>query len=134
MTITIRIVDGPLQDAISCCGPNALIEATTAIGATITFEGIVRAFEGERQIRALDYEAYEPMASQTLAGLAQDILDKHGLNSILIEHSRGQVPVGGRSFRFVVQSAHRKEALAATEDFINRMKCDVPIWKSPIYA
>ena len=134
MSVAIHIVDGPLQNAANCGAQNSLAQTATNIGATLVFEGVVRALEGARQIRALDYEAYEPMASRTLAELAQDILAKHGLISIMVEHSRGQVSVGERSFRLIVQSAHRKEALVATDEFIDRMKRDVPIWKSPIYS
>ena len=134
MSVAIHIIDGPLQDATNYGAQISLTQTATNIGATLVFEGVVRALEGARHIRALEYEAYEPMASRTLAGLAQDILAKLGLISITVEHSCGQVSVGERSFRLSVQSAHRKEALAATDEFITRMKCDVPIWKSPVYS
>jgi molybdopterin synthase catalytic subunit len=40
---------------------------------------------------------------------------------------------GGQcSFRLQVASAHRAEALAAMTEFIDRLKRDVPIWKSPV--
>ena len=106
---------------------------TQAIGATVVFEGIVRTDEAGRAIRALSYEAYEPMATNSLTELARDILSKHALIAITVEHSRGEVAVGERSFRLTIDSAHRKEALAAMDEFIDRMKRDVPIWKSPIY-
>lgn len=106
---------------------------THAIGATVVFEGIVRTDEAGRAIRALSYEAYEPMATNSLTELARDILSKHGLIAITVEHSRGEVAAGERSFRLTIDSAHRKEALAAMDEFIDRMKRDVPIWKSPIY-
>jgi molybdopterin synthase catalytic subunit len=92
----------------------------------------VRAAEGDLTIRALDYEAYEPMASNMLTELGREMLAKHGLVSIMVEHSRGEVPVGQRSFRLTVHAMHRAEALAATGEFIDRMKRDVPIWKSPL--
>ncbi len=134
MNVAVHIVDGPLQDAIKCRGANELAQRTTNVGATIVFEGVVRALEGERRLDALEYQAYEPMASQILTALARDILAKHGLISITVEHSRGRVAVGERSFRLAVHSAHRKEGLAATDEFIDRMKCDVPIWKLPVYS
>ena len=103
------------------------------VGATVVFEGIVRTDEAGRAIRALSYEAYEPMTTNSLTELARDILSKHGLIAITVEHSRGEVAAGERSFRLTIDSAHRKEALAAMDEFIDRMKRDVPIWKSPIY-
>ena len=112
---------------------NISAPATEQVGATLVFEGIVRANEQGRAIRALSYEAYEPMATNALTELARDILHKHALIAITVEHSRGEVLAGERSFRLAIDSAHRKEALAAMDEFIDRMKRDVPIWKSPIY-
>ena len=112
---------------------NISAPAIEQVGATLVFEGIVRANEQGRAIRALSYEAYEPMATNSLTQLANDILSKHALIAITVEHSRGEVLAGERSFRLTVDSAHRKEALAAMDEFIDRMKRDIPIWKSPIY-
>ena len=112
---------------------NISAPAIEQVGATLVFEGIVRANEQGRAIRALSYEAYEPMATNSLTDLARDILCKHALIAITVEHSRGEVLAGERSFRLAIDSAHRKEALAAMDEFIDRMKRDVPIWKSPIY-
>ena len=132
MSVLVRISDGALS---SQSLPHVLspAPATEQVGATLVFEGIVRANEQGRVIRALSYEAYEPMATNSLTELARDILSKHGLIAITVEHSRGEVAVGERSFRLIIDSAHRKEALAAMDEFIDRMKRDVPIWKSPIY-
>ena len=112
---------------------NISAPTTEQVGATLVFEGIVRANEQGRAIRALSYEAYEPMATNALTDLARDILYKHALIAITVEHSRGEVLAGERSFRLALDSPHRKEALAAMDEFIDRMKRDVPIWKSPIY-
>ena len=132
MSVLVRISDGALSSQRL---PHVLNPAPTTeqVGATLVFEGIVRANEQGRAIRALSYEAYEPMATNSLTQLANDILSKHALIAITVEHSRGEVLAGERSFRLTVDSAHRKEALAAMDEFIDRMKRDVPIWKSPIY-
>ena len=131
MSVLISISQGPLSSDRLL----ALLSASAAhaVGATVVFEGIVRANEQGRTIRALSYEAYEPMATNSLTQLANDILSKHALIAITVEHSRGEVAAGERSFRLTIDSAHRKEALAAMDEFIDRMKRDVPIWKTAIY-
>jgi molybdopterin synthase catalytic subunit len=126
MSIEVTIFDGPLP-------PQRRRDAGGA-GAIICFEGIVRPREDGRPIAALDYDAYEPMASRMLRELAAAMLSEHRLFAIRIEHSRGRVPVGQCSFRLAVASRHRKEGLAAMDAFIDRMKQDVPIWKKPVYA
>lgn len=45
----------------------------------------------------------------------------------------GTVPVGEASVVITIASAHRKEAIAATELAIDELKRTVPIWKKEIY-
>lgn len=128
MSVRVRIMDGAL-------GPPRPAQALDAeFGAVLSFDGIVRAGEDGRTIRALAYEAYEPMASNILEEVARAMIAAHGVISVDVEHSRGEVPVGGCSFRITVHARHRAEAIAALGDFIDRMKRDVPIWKSPVWA
>ncbi|MCH8271086.1 MAG: molybdenum cofactor biosynthesis protein MoaE [Planctomycetes bacterium] len=94
------------------------------------FEGIVRAEEDGQRIDALIYTAYEPMATMELTKLAQDVCARHGLARMRVQHSRGRVRIGEVSFRLTIGSPHRKQALAAMDEFIDRMKHDVPIWKA----
>ena len=127
MSATVRIIDGVIGD------PAPVLSPAAQFGAAIVFDGVVRSDEGGRTIRALAYEVYEPMASNMLAELGREILAQHGLVAIMVEHSRGEVPVGQRSFRLTVHALHRAEALAAVGEFIDRMKRDVPIWKTALH-
>src|SRR5512140_1261976 len=121
MSVSVSILDGPLP-------PWRPPGTEPGVGAVVLFEGVVREGEGGGVIEALDYEAYEPMARMELARLAGEVLERHGLSGVVVEHSRGRVPVGECSFRLVVTAGHRKEALAAADEFIDRLKRDVPIW------
>jgi molybdopterin synthase catalytic subunit len=123
--ISVRIVEGPLPASDAFAPP-------PGAGALLVFEGVVRPFEDDSPITALDYEAYEPMASMQLQRLAEDVVDKHELGALHAAHSTGRVPAGACSFRLHVAAAHRAEALAAMTEFIDRLKRDVPIWKSPV--
>lgn len=124
MSIDAKVIEGPLPRELEAAGA----------GAVLTFEGIVRPLEDARPLRALRYEAYEPMASRELARLAAETVARHGLLALAVHHSRGRVPVGECSLRLVIRSAHRAEALAAAAEFIDRLKRDVPIWKHPEWA
>jgi molybdopterin synthase catalytic subunit len=127
MSIEINIHDGPLPVV------SETWDRIDGIGALITFEGIVRPIEDGRHLFALDYEAYEPMASQQLRRLADDLFARHRLQGVYVEHSVGRVPVGAVSFRLRIASRHRKEGLAGMDEFIDRMKQDIPIWKTAIW-
>jgi molybdopterin synthase catalytic subunit len=123
MSVHVHIIDGPVP-------ADAGIELSAGAGAAVTFDGVVRPREGDRAIDALHYTAYEPMATSELTRLAGEMVHKHGLLTLAIWHSRGRVGAGEVSMRVVIHSRHRAEALAAMGEFIDRLKRDVPIWKS----
>jgi len=127
MNIDVQIIDGPLA-------AQPTLPQVEHAGAITCFDGIVRPTENNRPLHALDYEAYEPMASRMLRDLAQKLIDEFNLLAVHVQHSRGRVPVGTCSFRLIIASRHRKEGLAAADAFIDRLKQDVPIWKTPVYA
>lgn len=122
MGVTVRLTEGALDEW-------AVNAPTSGAGARLVFEGIVRPQEDGEAIKGLEYEAYRPMAEQQLASIGIQLVEAHGLIGMDIEHSTGFVPNFGCSFRLIVESAHRKEGLAAMDAFIDRLKTDVPIWK-----
>ena len=126
MKIEVQVVDGPLAEAP--------VWEHAGAGAVVCFEGVVRPDEQGRRIDALDYEIYEPMTSTMLRRLAEEVVERFGLVALHVEHSCGRIRAGECSFRLRIASAHRAEALAATEQFIDRMKKHVPIWKTPAPA
>ncbi|MBL4809443.1 MAG: molybdenum cofactor biosynthesis protein MoaE [Phycisphaerales bacterium] len=123
MSVQIRLTQGPLAT-----WPDT--PYAQGSGARIVFDGVVRPTEDGEKIQGLHYEAYRPMAEQQLEIIGQELLETHGLIAMDIEHSIGLVPNYKCSFRLVIDSKHRKEGLAAMDEFINRLKQDVPIWKS----
>ena len=144
------VVDGPLRPeaehaALLTGGWSpahrvAGASAPGAVGAALRFEGIVRRGEPseahggeERELLALDYQTYDPMAERELCALARRVAGEHALSSLVVFHSRGRVAVGEVSFVLIVESAHRAEAIAAVSAFIDRLKEDVPIWKKAVW-
>lgn len=113
--------------------PRAAGAPESEIGARVVFEGLVRATENDRTLAALDYEAYEPMTTRGLQKLALE-LGQAQMLAVTVEHSLGRVPVGQCSFRLTVCAVHRKEALAFMDAFIDRMKQEVPLWKTCVHA
>ncbi len=124
--VEAAVLDGPLPR-------NRPPHESPGSGAVIRFEGVVRPLEEERLIAGLHYETYDPMAERTLAELAREVARRHGLLSIDVLHSRGFVGVGECSFLLDVGAPHRKEAMAAMDDFIATMKEDIPIWKRAVH-
>ena len=123
-TTDVTIVDGPIAAAPIARWPGA--------GAIVVFEGLVRGSEAGREIDALTYESYDPMAENMLRRIGDEVIAKHALTGLIVVHSRGRVRVGECSLRVTAGAPHRREALDATAEFIDRLKKDVPIWKSVV--
>lgn len=101
-----------------------------AAGAIVEFYGVVRGQEKDRKIEALHYEAYEEMARKQFEKIIAELNALHPVHSVAIMHRVGAVPVGQPSLHVRVRSTHRAEAFAFASQLIDRMKQDVPIWKS----
>ena len=98
-------------------------------GAVVVFHGTVRNRTGERVVEHLEYEAYEPMALKQMAAVAAAVKADHEISEIACTHRVGRLAIGEDAMVVAVSAPHRKAALDATEDFIARLKQDVPIWK-----
>lgn len=98
-------------------------------GAELLFHGRVRSGEGDREIQALGYEAYEGMARTELRTLAEETRSRFDLLDLVCWHRLGDVPVGEPSLRVVVRARHRQEAIRALDWLVVELKRRVPIWK-----
>ena len=100
------------------------------VGACVEFRGIVRELENGCALSGLGYEAHESMARAQLGRIFCELAVEHPVDAVLFIHRLGWVPVGEASMFVRVLAAHRGKALAFCGAAIDRMKQDVPIWKS----
>ena len=98
-------------------------------GANVLFVGTARALTNGRPAVALEFEAHEPMAGPELERLCRVAVEKFGLVACAVEHRLGRVPVGEASVAVAASAPHRREAFAAAEWLMERIKREVPIWK-----
>lgn len=101
------------------------------IGAVVTFLGVVRELEGEKNITAIDYEAFEKMALHQFEKIFDEIERRWPVEGIRLVHRIGTVPVNEPSLWVEVATPHRAEAFQACQYLIDEMKKVVPIWKRP---
>jgi molybdopterin synthase catalytic subunit/molybdopterin converting factor small subunit len=102
-------------------------------GAIVHFEGVVRNNTKGRRTKYLDYECYEQMAIDVIAGLGRDIASTHAIGRIGMVHRLGRMEIGETSVAIVVSAPHRKAAFEAALEGINRLKRTVPIWKKEYF-
>ena len=106
---------------------------TEDAGAIATFIGTTRRHSRGRTVIHLDYEAYEEMAEQVMAQLADDLKRRHELCEVAIHHRVGRVGIGETSVIIAVSAPHRQAALAACKEAIDTLKETVPLWKKEAY-
>jgi molybdopterin synthase catalytic subunit len=99
-------------------------------GALATFTGIVRGIENDQPISALVYEAYQPMAETVTRRILTELSLAHPCHAVFIQHRIGVIPVGEAAIHIAVQARHRAPAFALLAAFMDRLKQDVPIWKT----
>jgi molybdopterin synthase catalytic subunit/molybdopterin converting factor small subunit len=102
-------------------------------GAIATFVGTTRVRSRDRTVLHLDYEAYEGMAEQVMAEIANELKERYDVLEIAIHHRTGRVEIGEASVVIAVSAEHRQDALAACKDAIDTLKQQVPLWKKEVY-
>ena len=123
-----RLTDDPIELAAVV----AEVEDVRA-GAIATFVGTVRAESRGRKVVRLEYEAYEGMAENVMADLAEQLLERYDLCAVAITHRVGVCEIGEPSVAIAVSAPHRQDALAACKDAIDTLKDTVPLWKKEVY-
>ena len=106
---------------------------TDEAGAIATFVGTTRARSRGREVLHLEYEAYEGMAEQVMAALAESLKGRHELCEVAIHHRIGRVDIGETSVVIAVSAPHRAAALTACHEAIDELKVSVPLWKKEVY-
>ena len=101
----------------------------TAIGGHSIFLGQIRADETENgKVRAIDFTAYEDMAIEKMHVIREDIFAKYPLTCMHVHHSLGEIAAGEICLFVFTSSAHRKAAIDACNEIVERLKAELPIW------
>ncbi|HSM63175.1 MAG TPA: molybdenum cofactor biosynthesis protein MoaE [Gillisia sp.] len=104
------------------------------IGAHNIFLGQVRTDEIEgKKVSAIEYTSYKAMAEEKLSEIRERAFEKYDLTCMHIYHSLGNIKAGEICFFVFVSSKRRKQVYAATEDIVNMVKADVPIFGKEVF-
>jgi molybdopterin synthase catalytic subunit len=116
--------------------PSALLGAFRDVraGACVTFEGRVRDQNDGKPVRALDYEAYEPLARKEGERILEEAARRFDILWASCVHRTGKLQLGDIAVWVAVAAAHRASALDACRYVIDETKARVPIWKREHYA
>jgi len=117
---------------------------TAADGALVLFLGQTRESAGTpapgqeseaarfvgREVRSLEYEAFDAMVLAVLSAIGKEIESRFGVHRLAIIHRTGTVPVGEASVVIAAAAAHRGAAFDACRYAMEELKARAPIWKS----
>jgi molybdopterin synthase catalytic subunit len=106
----------------------------TDIGGHSIFLGQVRAdIMDEKQVSSIEYTAYEEMALDKMYAIREDIFSKYPLTCMHVYHSLGKIASGEICLFVFTSSAHRKAAIDACEETVERLKAELPIWGKELF-
>ncbi len=109
-------------------------QSKTTIGAHSIFLGQVRADEIDgHTVSAIEYTSYEEMALAKMEEIREEIFAKYPLTCMHIHHSLGRVEKGAICLFVFTSAPHRKVAIDACEEVVERIKADLPIWGKEIF-
>jgi molybdopterin synthase catalytic subunit len=93
----------------------------------------VRADETEHGIvSAIEYTAFEDMAIEKMHEIREDMFSKYPLTCMHVHHSLGTVASGEICLFVFTSSAHRKGAIDACNETVERLKTELPVWGKEI--
>jgi len=105
----------------------------TGIGGHSIFLGQVRAdVIDNKKVAAIVYTAYEEMANEKMQLIREAIFEKYQLTCMHVHHSLGKIAAGEICLFVFASAPHRKAAIAACEETVERIKADLPVWGKEI--
>lgn len=106
---------------------------TEAMGALVTFEGIVRDHDGGQRVANLSYTAH-PSAGERISEVAAEVIAAHPRTRLWTAHRTGDLKIGELAFVVLAAAAHRGDAFRAGAELADRVKAEVPIWKEQLLS
>ncbi|MDE3213171.1 MAG: molybdenum cofactor biosynthesis protein MoaE [Bacteroidota bacterium] len=109
-------------------------QTKTGIGGHSIFLGQVRSDDIEgKKVSAIEYTAYEEMALEKMHEIREDIFAKYPLTCMHVHHSLGKVPAGALCLFVFTSAPHRKAAIDACSETVERIKAELPVWGKELF-
>ncbi|MBL7700384.1 MAG: molybdenum cofactor biosynthesis protein MoaE [Chitinophagaceae bacterium] len=104
------------------------------IGAHSIFLGQVRADEiNGKTVTAIEYTSYEEMALVKMHAIREETFSKFELTCAHVYHSLGIVKSGEISLFVFTSSPHRRAAIDACSEMVERIKKELPVWGKELF-
>lgn len=106
----------------------------TNIGGHNIFLGQVRADEIDGSlVAAIEYTSNTAMALDVMHEIREAIFTKYDITCMHVHHSLGKVNAGEICLFVFTSSKHRKVAIDACTECVERIKAELPIWGKELF-
>lgn len=127
-TIKNIFINGPIVPSF-IAGKIQAHQTKTNIGGHSIFLGQVRAdVIDNKKVVAIDFSTYQDLALEKMHVLRENIFEEFDLTCMHVYHSIGRVNAGDICFFVFTSSAHRRTAIEACAELVERIKNELPIW------
>jgi molybdopterin synthase catalytic subunit len=106
----------------------------TNIGGHNIFLGQVRADDNDgKKVCSIEYTSNVDMALEKMHEIREFIFSKYEITCMHVHHSLGSVNAGEICLFVFTSSKHRKVAIDACTECVERIKAELPIWGKEIF-
>jgi molybdopterin synthase catalytic subunit len=106
----------------------------TSIGGHSIFLGQVRKdVMDEKTVDAIEYTTYEELALEKMHIIREETFAKYELTCMHVYHSLGRVAAGEICLFVFTSSAHRRPAIDACNEVVERIKTELPVWGKELF-
>ncbi len=126
-------VEGPVSPAFIGASI-ARHSSHTEVGAHSIFLGQVRNdIIDNRDVKAIEYTAYDEACNETYLEIREDLFSRYDLCCLHVYHSLGVVKSGEICLFVFVSSEHRRDAIDACNELVEKIKSKLPIWGKELF-
>jgi molybdopterin synthase catalytic subunit len=106
----------------------------TGIGGHNIFLGQVRADDIDgKKVSAIEYTSNVEMALEKMHEIRESIFAKYAITCMHVHHSLGKVNAGDLCLFVFTSSKHRKVAIDACTECVEKIKAELPIWGKELF-
>ena len=106
-----------------------LLEASGSVGALVTFQGMVREFDYDSALNALELEYFPKVTEKEIERIIHEADNRWEIEGCTVIHRVGRLEANDPIVLLMVTSKHRKDAFEAAEFIMDYLKTNAPFWK-----
>nr|WP_294851100.1 molybdenum cofactor biosynthesis protein MoaE [uncultured Sphingomonas sp.] len=122
--IVARLAPSQIEPAAEL---TALVNRAAGVGAVVSFVGLARSEGGS--VERLTLHHHPTLTQQSLVDIATDACSKFAIGGAWVVHRCGAVQAGGPIIFAGAAARHRRDAFAAADYLMDRLKTDAVFWK-----